>query len=252
MTCSLPPRTPTTLVKISGAAQQGIVNTALPLPFVVEVRDQQNKAFAGVPVTFTVATGGGKLSATTVPTDATGRASASLTLGRTAGTTTIHVAATEIERSAQFTATAVLLSAPVAVSDVALHTAIASVLNKSSSSNLTVSDMLKLTTLTANNADIRELTGLEHASNLTTLSLNGNNLSNIAPLAGLSKLTTLSLNDNNISDVAPLARLAQLQTLSLENNNLADITPLLRFNSIKNAIVGQQSSLECVSSYRVV
>ena len=88
-------RTPTHLVKISGTGQQGITNTMLPLPFVVEVRDQGNKAFAGVPVTFTVATGSGKLSATTVPTDAAGRASAHLTLGRDAGTTTVRVAASK-------------------------------------------------------------------------------------------------------------------------------------------------------------
>ena len=226
-------RKSTRLVKISGAGQQGVVNTALPLPFVVEVRDEQNRAFAGVPVTFSVAAGGGKLSVTTVPTDAAGRASAHLTLGRTPGTTTVHVAAAEISRSVAFTATGVLLSAPVTVSDAALHAAIASVLGKSANSNLTASDMLKLTTLTANSANIRELTGLERASNLTTLSLNGNNLSDIAPLAGLSKLTTLSLNNNRISDVAPLAALAELQTLFLENNNLADVTPLSGLTQLK-------------------
>ena len=219
-------RQPKRLVKISGAGQQGVVNAALPLPFVVEVRDEQNRAFAGVPVTFSVATGGGKLSVTTVPTDAAGRASAHLTLGRAAGTATVRVAAAEISQPVVFTATGVLLSAPVTISDAALHATIASALGKAPNSNLTVSDMLKLTTLTANSANIRELTGLEHASNLTTLSLNSNNLSDIAPLAGLSKLTTLSLNNNRISDVAPLEALVELQTLSVENNNLVDVTPL--------------------------
>ena len=119
-----------------------------------------------------------------------------------------------------------LLNAPVTVSDAALYAAITSALGKSRNSNLTVSDMLKLTTLTANSANIRDLTGLEQASNLTALSLNRNNLSDIAPLTGLSKLTTLSLNNNRISDVTPLAALAELQTLSLENNDLADATPL--------------------------
>ena len=226
-------RTPTHLVKISGAGQQGITNTMLPLPFVVEVRDQRNKAFAGVPVTFSVATGGGKLSATSVPTDTAGRASAHLTMGQTPGTTTVRVMATEISQSVQFTATAALLNAPVTVSDAALHAAITSTLGKSPNSNLTGSDMLKLTTLTANSADIRDLTGLEQASNLTTLSLNDNNLSDIAPLTGLSKLTTLSLNNNRISNVAPLAALAELQTLSLENNTLARVTPLSGLTELK-------------------
>ena len=250
-------RTPTRLVKISGTAQQGIVNTVLPLPFVVEVRDERNQAFAGVPVTFTVTSGDGKLSVTTVPTDAAGRASAHLTLGRAAGTTTVRVAAAEISRSEEFTATGVLLSAPVVVSDAALYTAIVSALGKSPNSNLTVSDMLKLTTLTADNMDILELTGLEQASNLTTVSLNSNNLSDIAPLAGLSKLTTLSLNNNRISNVTPLAVLAELQTLSLENNNLTDVVPLsglmqLETLSLDNNRLSDISSLAELSQLEVL
>ena len=218
-------RTPTTFVKISGTAQQGVVNSELPLPFVVEVRDEQNRAFAEVPVTFSITAGRGRLSNTTITTDTTGKAETRLTLGPTAGTITVNVSAAKISQSVQFTATAVLINTPVTVSDAALHAAITSVLNKSPSSDLTMSDMLKLTTLTANGANIRDLTGLQHASNLTALSLN-NNLSDIAPIAGLSQLTTLSLNGNRISDVTPLAALTQLKTLSLENNNLADVTPL--------------------------
>ena len=221
------PRTPTTLVKISGTAQQGIVNSKLPLPFVVEVRDERNLVFAGVPVKFAITAGRGRLSNTTVTTDTTGRAAVRLTLGRTAGTTAVRVTARKISQSVEFTAVAILLSAPVAVTDEALRTEILSALgNRSRDETLTVSDMLKLTTLTANRANIRDLTGLQHASNLTALSLNNNNLSDIASIAGLSQLTTLSLNGNRISDVTPLAALKQLKTLSLENNNLSDVTSL--------------------------
>ncbi len=241
-------RAPTRLVKISGAGQQGVVNAALPLPFIVEVQDERNQGFAGVPVTFSVATGGGKLSVTTVPTDAAGRASAHLTLGRAAGTATVRVAAAEISQPVVFTATGVLLSAPVTISDAVLHTVIASALGKSENSNFTVSDMLKLTTLTANSADIRDLTGLEQASNLTALSLNGNTLSDIAPLTGLSKLTTLSLNNNRISDVAPLEALAELQTLSVENNNLVDVTPLSGLTQLETLSLGN-NRLRNVSAF---
>ena len=86
-------RTPTTLLKISGTEQQAVVNTTLSHPFVVEVRDQHNRAFSGVPVTFSVTTGGGKLSTTRTTTDKNGRAQVSLTLGQTAGTTTVSVSA---------------------------------------------------------------------------------------------------------------------------------------------------------------
>ena len=227
------PRAPTTLVKISGTAQQGIANSELPLPFVVEVRDDRNLAFAGVPVKFAIVAGRGRLSNTTVTTDTTGRAETHLTLGRTAGTTAVRVTAREISQSVEFTAAAVLLSTPVAVPDVALHVEIALALGKPRNANFILSDMLKLTTLTADNANIRDLTGLQHASNLTTLSLNDNNLSDIAHLAELSKLTTLSLNNNSLSDAASLAALTQLKTLSLDNNHLSDVSALSGLTHLK-------------------
>ena len=227
------PRTPTTLLKVSGAAQQGAVNTGLTFPFVVEVRDQQNRLFAGVPVTFSVTTGGGRLSATTVSTDATGRAKAHLTLGRTAGKTTVRVTAANVSQPVQFTATAVRLSSPVTIRDANLRAKIVETLDTSHGGTPTAADMLTLTTLTANSANIRDLTGLQHASNLTTLSLENNNISDVTLLAGLSQLANLSLNDNSISDVVSLEVLTQLESVSLDDNNLSDVTPLAPLVQLK-------------------
>ena len=81
-------RTPTKLVKISEAEQQATVNAALPHPFVVEVRDERNRVFSGVPVTFVVTAGGGTLSTTRTTTDENGRAESTLTLGPNPGTNT--------------------------------------------------------------------------------------------------------------------------------------------------------------------
>ena len=244
ITVKFDPRTPTTLVKISGAAQQSTVNAALPLPFAVEVRDQQNRAFAGVPVTFSVTAGNGRLSTTSVPTDAAGRAAAHLTSGHTPGTTTVSVTAVGISQSVEFTATAILLSSPVTIPDTNLRTKIAEVLSKQHGETLTVVDMLTLTTLTANNANIRELSGLQHASNLTTLSLDNNNLSDVAPLAGLLQLTSLSLNSNSIMDVAPLETLTQLETLSLDDNNISDVTPLAGIVQLKTLSLENNNLLD--------
>ena len=96
-------------MNISGAEQQATVNAALARPFVVEVRDEHNRAYSGVPVRFAVTAGGGKLSVTTATTDLTGRAQVRLTLGQTAGTATVSVATAEISQPVRFTATAVLL-----------------------------------------------------------------------------------------------------------------------------------------------
>ena len=116
------PRTPTTLRKISGTAQQGTVNTALALPFVVEVQDEHRAPFEGVPVTFAVTAGGGKFSATTAITDSTSRAQTTLTLGPNLGTNTVEVSVTEIKSPVTFQAvsdtfpTKYLWSVPAGVS----------------------------------------------------------------------------------------------------------------------------------------
>ena len=72
----------------------------------VEVRDGDSVAFAGVPVTFAVTAGGGTLSVTSTMTDANGRAGSTLTLGNTAATNTVRVSVQGISQIAIFTATA--------------------------------------------------------------------------------------------------------------------------------------------------
>ena len=99
-------RVATAPVKISGDTQQGSSGTALAQPFVVEVRDGDSTAFADVPVTFAVTTGGGTLSATSTTTDANGRAESTLTLGNTAGTNMVTVSVQGISQAATFTAVA--------------------------------------------------------------------------------------------------------------------------------------------------
>ena len=119
-------RVPTTLTKVSGDAQNGATSTALANPFVVEVKDDKTTpgawdsnarmytrvpapiAFAGVPVTFAVTAGGGTLSATSVATDAKGRAQVTLTPGATAATQTVTATVTHAGRTLTqtFTATA--------------------------------------------------------------------------------------------------------------------------------------------------
>ena len=226
-------RTPTKLLKVSGDVQQTVTNSELPLPFVVQVQDQRNQAFAEVPVTFTLTDDDGKLSLTKTKTDTNGSAQTRLTFGETGGTTTVQVTVPNITQTIQFTATAVSPDAHVSLRDDNLYTKIVETLGKPTDASITAADMLTLTSLTANNASISDLTGLQHASNLTTLMLDANNLSNIDPLTGLTQLTTLSLDNNKLSNIAPLVELAQLETLSLENNNLSDVVPLVELTELK-------------------
>ena len=99
-------RTPATPLIVSGDNQQEAPGTILEQPFVVEVRDQNGEAFAGVPVVFTVTEGGGTLSITSTMTDENGRAESRLTLGPAAGTNTIHVSVEGVSETATFTANA--------------------------------------------------------------------------------------------------------------------------------------------------
>jgi len=77
------------LSTVSGSAQMLIVGTAATNPFIVRVVDATGVAVVGVPITFSVATGGGTLSTPTVNTTAAGTAQVFYTAGAAAGTATV-------------------------------------------------------------------------------------------------------------------------------------------------------------------
>ena len=113
-------RTPTSLLKISGDDQQGFPSATLQQPFVVEVQDESGVVFEGVPIIFTVTSGGGTLSETTATTDSNGWAESILTLGPAAGPNTVSVSAAGIEGIETFNASATSikfdLSVPAGIS----------------------------------------------------------------------------------------------------------------------------------------
>ena len=108
-------RVPDTLELISGINQKGLPGFALADPFVVEVRDQFDKPFAGAQVTFSVSTGGGTLSATSVTSDSIGRAESRLTLGPEPGTNSVTVSVTGIQEEQTFTAEGIRIPKTLAI-----------------------------------------------------------------------------------------------------------------------------------------
>ena len=90
-----------------------------------------------------------------------------------------------------------------------------------------------LTELDARNSQIKNLTGLEHATRLRSLELRENQITDIRPLANLKSLQKLILDDNNVSDINPLANLTQLTWLLLGNNPISDFTPLDNLNHLE-------------------
>ncbi len=102
--------------------------------------------------------------------------------------------------------------------------------------NIPKVELEKLTTLSARDRGISNLTGLEHATQLKYLDLAGNNIINITPLAQLIQLTELNLRgyngNNNVRDLTPLAQLTQLTTLDFGYNNVRDLTPLAQLTQL--------------------
>ena len=190
------------LSKISGDNQRGLPNTPLPFPFVVQVWDvNDNSAPRRVPVTFTVTAGGGTLSVKQTETNSSGRARSTLALGPNLGTNTVEVSVAGIEDTVTFNAVA---GAAVNIPDPNLRDVVEIGLGKAEGEPIVPTEMLTFACLEAPGASIRDLTGLEGATNLTGLDLLSNNISDISPVAGLTDLRWLDLSGNNISDISPL------------------------------------------------
>ena len=224
--------TPTTLLKISGTV------TELDNLLIVEVRDSRNRPVQGVPVTFTVISGGGTLSVTNTTTGTNGRAESQLTLGPNAGTNRVRA---NVEGLSQTVTFIDISKVVVAIPDPNLRVAVENALGKVSGGPIIASDMANFTRLTAENANISNLTGLEFAINLTRLNLgpeeveteegyfhiiNSNSVSDLSPLSELTNLTNLHLDQNNITDISPVTGLTNLTDLFLGDNNITDLSPL--------------------------
>ena len=106
---------------------------------------------------------------------------------------------------------------------------------------ITTDTMLNLTYLYANDHGVRDLTGLEYATNLIELSIHNNSISNISALSGLTQLRKLWLNNNSISDISALSGLTQLSRLYLPANNISNISPLSGLTQLTELLLQSNS-----------
>ena len=212
------PRTPTTLRKISSTV------TASDNVLIVEVRDENDNPFAGVPVTFTVTSGGGTLSVTSTTTNIDGRAESTLTLGSDGESNNVEASAADTEQTVTFSD---VPEPTVAIPDPNLRVVVEENLGGVPGAPITVDQMASVANLNAYNAGISDLTGLEYATNLTELFLWDNNITDISPLEGLTNLTWLGLGSNNVTDISPLSGLPNLTSLDLYDNGITDVSTLV-------------------------
>ena len=118
----------------------------------------------------------------------------------------------------------------VHIPDPNLRAAIAESLGKNPNAPITVEEMERLgPVLDARNRSIRDLTGLQFATNLNRLNLRDNRFSNLSPIAGLIQLRRLELDNDNpiqLSDLSPLGGLINLEYLNFSYENVSDLSPL--------------------------
>lgn len=89
-----------------------------------------------------------------------------------------------------------------------------------------LSTLTGLTSLSAAQNGITDLSFVRNMGRLEHLSLDRNNIENIDALANLDSLTSLSLTANLITDIAPLAGLSNLSHIRLATNRIANIEAL--------------------------
>ena len=135
-----------------------------------------------------------------------------------------------------------LVSAQIVdIPDPNLRAVVEEELGKAAGATITMAEMANLTHLFSFDSRIRDLTGLESATNLETLFLSYNSISDISPLAGLTNLTDLSLDSNAITDISPLAGLTNLTDLSLGSNVIANISVLAGLTNLTDLSLGSNA-----------
>ena len=120
----------------------------------------------------------------------------------------------------------------VQIPDPNLRAAIAETLSKSPNAPITVEEMERLGKLDARNRGIRDLTGIQFATNLNELRLRENRITDISPIAGLVELHRVDLSENPVSDMSPLRGLKNLNQLSMNQTLISDISLVRSLTSL--------------------
>ncbi len=118
----------------------------------------------------------------------------------------------------------------ISIPDPILRKALQSSLNLAPGETITQLNILNLTDfgflrlLDVDEGKIKDLTGLEYASNLRTLSIASDQIQDITPIAALKNLQRLIIRGKHIRDITPITALKNLVFLHVANENIQDIT----------------------------
>ena len=129
----------------------------------------------------------------------------------------------------------------VHIPDPNLRAAIVEELGKTPNAPITVEEMKGLGRLEAYNRGIRDLTGLQFATNLSRLRVEKNPVSDISPVRDLTNLVHLELDRCQISDLSPVSGLIKLEYISFSANNVSDLSPLAGLINLESITFGDNS-----------
>ena len=156
--------------------------------------------------------------------------------------------------------------AQVHIPDPNLRAVIADELGKSPNAPITVEEMKRLRRLDVEGKDIRDLTGLQFATNLSFINGSGSKVSDLSPIAGLTQLKALDIDFidspsvihdakqlsrlvnltflalHGVEDLTPLAGLAKLEELFVSHFNIRDLSPLARLVNLELIHMGTSAS----------
>ncbi len=132
---------------------------------------------------------------------------------------------------------------PIYIPDEILRTSIEAQLGMT---DPTPTDMLDLRSLTYTQTfatahlGIRDLTGLEYATNLEHLYLRLNHISSLSPISTLYQLVRIDVSQNRmISSLSPLQHLINLEHINVHGNKINDLSPLAGLTNVQTLIVRQ-------------
>ncbi|MBM7606370.1 LPXTG-motif cell wall-anchored protein [Metabacillus crassostreae] len=147
------------------------------------------------------------------------------------------------------TATATPSGEVVTIPDLALKRAVKGVL-KLTRDEIYTSDMERLTNLNASDINIKDLTGLEAATNLTKLELSGNEINSAAELEKLTKLEYLDLSYYKGTDIEFLSSLSNLKTLIISDTIVKNIEPISNLSLLETLDIsfGQVTELSALTA----
>ncbi len=119
-----------------------------------------------------------------------------------------------------------------------LRAAVAEALGKSANTPITAEEMKTLSKIKPSNRDIRDLTGLQFATNLRELLVTDNQISDLSPIAGLIEMYELRISNNPVSDLSPLNGLRNLSRLDAFRTQISDLSPIAGLTRLRELQLG--------------